>query len=449
VQDGLDMPDWEDNYTPLLDGAPLPLERFELSRSLAIHPDGARFVLGTEWSLRAFDAAGAELWRRDVPSVVWAVNITGNGRLVVAAYADGTIRWHRMEDGVELLALFPLDDQKNWVAWTPEGVYAATSGARSVLRWHVNRGWDQAADAIAVSDIPQTNRPEVLPHVLPQMGTAGALAVAELAKIRGAVQRATRATVAPGARLHVLAVGVSEYGAKASHLRLDYAAADARDLARALYSSQSGLYAKVLPQVLPDEEATRLGILRALDTMRKAMAGGDGNDLAVVHFSGHGAIVDEMFYLLTHDVDVGDPVALKGTALAADDFQAEIASLARHGRVIVLLDACRSGATTTGGEKLAVDPDRLRALMRGPNVTVLTSSKGDELSRENDAWGNGAFTEIVLEALTTRADADHNGVISMVEMTQYIVEQVPQLTAGAQTPGIDMRFESNVFVAGL
>ncbi len=37
----------------------------------------------------------------------------------------------------------------------------------------------------------------------------------------------------------------------------------------------------------------------------------------------------------------------------------------------------------------------------------------------------------------------------MVEMTRYILEQVPQLTAGAQTPGIDMRFESNVFVAGL
>ena len=77
-----------------------------------------------------------------MPGIVWAVNISGDGRLAVAAYGDGTLRWHRMEDGAELLALFPLPDKENWVAWTPEGVYAASPGARSVLRWHVNHGWD-------------------------------------------------------------------------------------------------------------------------------------------------------------------------------------------------------------------------------------------------------------------------------------------------------------------
>ena len=121
-----------------------------------------------------------------------------------------------MEDGAELLALFPLPDGENWVAWTPEGVYAASPGARSVLRWHVNHGWDAAGDAVPVAAIPETHRPEVIRHVLPQIGTPGALAVTELAKIRAAVQRATGADVAPGARLHVLAIGVSDYGAAAA-----------------------------------------------------------------------------------------------------------------------------------------------------------------------------------------------------------------------------------------
>ena len=57
--------------------------------------------------------------------MVWAVNITGDGRLVVAAYGDGTIRWHRLEDGVELLAFMPHRNQHDWVAWTPEGIYDA------------------------------------------------------------------------------------------------------------------------------------------------------------------------------------------------------------------------------------------------------------------------------------------------------------------------------------
>ena len=52
--------------------------------------------------------------------------------------------------------------------------------------------------------------------MLPQLGTAGALAVTELAKIRDAVQAATKAAVPPGARLHVLTIGVSDYGPKAA-----------------------------------------------------------------------------------------------------------------------------------------------------------------------------------------------------------------------------------------
>jgi hypothetical protein len=89
----------------------LLLQPYERSRSLAVHPNRDRFVLGVDWSLRAFDAKGTQLWRRDVPDTVWGVNITGDGRLVVAAYRDGTIRWHRMTDGVELLAFMPLANQ--------------------------------------------------------------------------------------------------------------------------------------------------------------------------------------------------------------------------------------------------------------------------------------------------------------------------------------------------
>jgi hypothetical protein len=46
---------------------------------------------------------------------------SGDGRLVVAAYGDGTIRWHRVDDGRELLALSVLADKQNWVAWCCNG----------------------------------------------------------------------------------------------------------------------------------------------------------------------------------------------------------------------------------------------------------------------------------------------------------------------------------------
>ena len=179
------------------DGAPLVLRPDEQSRSLAIAPDGRRFVLGTEWYLHAFAADGTPRWTQPAPAPVLAIAVTADGRLVVAASHDGTLRWHRLEDGREVLALFPLADRRHWVAWTPEGVYAATPGAYGVLRWHVNRGWDTPAEAIPVDEIPETRRPEVIRLVLQEMGTPGALAVAELTKIRTAIQRRTRTAVAP------------------------------------------------------------------------------------------------------------------------------------------------------------------------------------------------------------------------------------------------------------
>jgi hypothetical protein len=444
----LKITNWESDFRPTLDGAPLALEPYERSRCLAIAPDGRRFVLGTNWYLRAFDADGTPRWMQSAPATVWATTITADGRLVVAAYGDGTLRWHRLDDGREVLALFPLADRRNWVAWTPEGFYAATPGAHGVLRWHVNRGWDAPAEAIPVSDIPKTHRPEAIRLVLQTLDIFRAIGLADYAEMRAEVQRRTGATVAPGAKLRVLTVGVSDYGEKAAHLKLTFAAADATDVAAAL-NMQTSLYAAVQAQRLTDQDATQEVIRRGLATMRTAMAQGEGRDLAVIHFSGHGALLDGEFYLLPHAVKVGDPVALTSTALSASALRQLLEGIAKHGRVLVLLDACRSGGAMATGQALVADPDRLRAALVGANITVLTSSSKDELSREDPRWGNGAFTKIVLEALSSRADANRNGPISISELTGYLTRHVPGLTDGAQHPGVEMRFDGDVFVAGL
>jgi hypothetical protein len=63
-------------------------------------------VLGTEWYLRRFGNRGEPIWSNRLPGAAWAVNISGDGRLAIAALADGTIRWYRLHDGRPLLALF-------------------------------------------------------------------------------------------------------------------------------------------------------------------------------------------------------------------------------------------------------------------------------------------------------------------------------------------------------
>ena len=449
-RDVLDVADWVNSPRPTLDGAPLPLRPDEASRSLAVHPAGDRFILGTDWSLRAFDATGAPLWRRDVPGTAWAVNVTGDGRLVVAAYAEGTIRWHRMDDGRELLAFFPLKNRRDWVLWTPDGFYAATPGARGVLRWHVNRGWDAAATAVPVENMPLLHRPDALRFLLQEMDVARALGLADMKAAREQVVRVTGAAVAPGARLHVLAVGVSDYGEAARHLNLNFADDDARDIAAALTGTPGGLYAEVRAQLLRDREAGRRAILRGLATIADDMAGAEGQrDLAVVFYSGHGAMVNDSFYLLPHGVEADDPVSLTDTALAIDEFRRYVQAIAAHGRVLLLLDACRAGAATSDGGALEADARLLRAALVDTNVSVLTSSKAAELSREYAGLKNGAFTEALLDALGRRADADANGLLSLAELTDHLRAGVARYSGGRQEPGVEIRFPDELFAAGL
>ena len=106
---------------PRLANRPLPLEKNETSRSLAIAPDRRSFVLGTDWYLRRFGNRGEPIWSVPLPGAAWVVNVSGDGRLAIAALADGTIRWYRFHDGRPLLALFMDRDGKRWVMWTPEG----------------------------------------------------------------------------------------------------------------------------------------------------------------------------------------------------------------------------------------------------------------------------------------------------------------------------------------
>jgi uncharacterized caspase-like protein len=291
-------------------------------------------------------------------------------------------------------------------------------------------------------------RPDALALVLQELETARALGIADVKAARRDVQIATGSKNAPGALLHVLTIGVSDYGDKAKDLRLKFAHRDAQDVASALVNTQGGgLYAEVKPMFLHDRTADRVGIFRALAAMERNMRAGAGQDLAVVMFSGHGTMIDGQFYLVPHGVDNSSDADRKATAIPATDFQREITKLAQHGRVLVLLDACRS-AGLIGALPAA---DALKSVLAASSVTVLTSSTADKLSREDEKWQHGAFTKVLLDALSGSAhdiDTDHNGVITMAELTAYIAKHLSHLTGGEQQLGLDQRFQGDIFVAG-
>ena len=249
-----------------------------------------------------------------------------------------------------------------------------------------------------------------------------------------------------------MTIGISDYGEKAENLRLNFAARDAQDVANALLNTQGGgLYAEVKPIFLHDSEADRAGIFEGLAAVDRNMTGSAGEDLAVVMFSGHGTMIDNQFYLVPYGADDSTAARLKASAIPATEFKHEIEKLARHGRVLVLLDACRSAGLIDGPSNSQPAVEVLRAVMNTSNVTVLTSSTADKISREDEKWGHGAFTKVLLDALSDpdEIDINHDGVISMSELTAYMEKHLSNLTGGDQQLGLDQRFQGDIFVVGL
>jgi WD40 repeat protein len=168
---GLPIEGWVNTLRPTLAGVPIRLDTNERSQSLAIAREKDRFVLGSDYYLRVFDRAGGLLRRKQAPGVFWGMNISRDNRLIVAASGDGTIRWYRLDNGQELLALFVQRElrngQRDWVAWTPKGYYMASPRGGDLIGWNVNRGWDQSADFFVLSQFRDTfDRPDIVRRVL-------------------------------------------------------------------------------------------------------------------------------------------------------------------------------------------------------------------------------------------------------------------------------------------
>ena len=534
---GLTVVDWYNTSAPTLNGNPLQLDRHEVSRSLAILPDGKRFVLGTEWSLRLFDEQGTALWpdADAVPGVVWGVNASRDGRLIVAACGDGTIRWRRSADGKEILALFIHPDGERWIVWTPQGYYDAAAGADDLIGWHVNHGYDQAPDFFPASQFrDRYQRRDVIERVLDTLDVEEAVRAADAARgqaaarvvpvdqllspvvqihepvdgtehhrtefaitysvrsptpqpiqriearIDGVVVEASDRVLAAGdtrvgilnlvlprrdvavsaiaygadgrpsepatihviwrgpgeepkLTLYVLAIGISAY--REERVRLRYPAKDAADFLALVQAQQGGLYEKIIvyQHDLRDVAATKDAVLDGLDWIRKAVD--NSNDMAMVFLAGHGIRTPDQHYrFLPYDYD---PDRVERTTVSDYELRDYLTKIG--GKKLFFFDTCFAGdvlgeGTRSVGSLPDVDKfaNELKAAENG--VVVFASSTGNQVSLENEAWGNGAFTKAVIEGLGGKAARPKSRVVRIADLESYVSQRVKDLTGGKQRP---------------
>ncbi len=197
-QPTLDVRDWQGGYHPTLNGQTMAMRVHDRALSLSIAPDGKTLVLGTQWQVIRYDPSGKVLWATEIPFNAHGVVITGDGRMVVAAIGDGTIRWFDMATGKELLAFFPHKDGQQWVAWTPSGYYMASVGGDSLIGWQVNRGRERTGDFFSVGRFSDKYyRPDIVLKILASLDEETAIREASAEKGHGEQRRGVAELLPP------------------------------------------------------------------------------------------------------------------------------------------------------------------------------------------------------------------------------------------------------------
>ncbi|MEB3351540.1 MAG: caspase family protein, partial [Cyanobacteriota bacterium] len=493
------------------------------SRSLAISTNGSAFALGSEWAVRLFEADGRQRWRTSTPGVAWLVNLSADGRFVVAALGDGTIRWYRTRDGSQALALYVHPDGQRWMQWTPEGFYDASPGGAELFGYHLNSGRDQAgsfirasqlqqkffrpdliarrlggtaddeaaiARAVAeVGDVRTTLRPDRLPpqvaldgpesqavrylangdvevrfavidrgggigdlelrlnqaridgrqnlrsgnrHAVifsPPPGQKNKLRIAarSLNQVLGdglELELRPRAAGATPPRLHVLAVGITRYDDPSLRQGVRFAADDASALVDTLERRVPPASAQLgSVELIPESEATRERILKALQAMEGRVKAGDR---LVLHLAGHGTAIDGEYYFLTRDTRASSLAAVKERALSGTALQQALSRIGASGGTLLLFDTCSSG---TFGSRAHSDLQASVDRFQRQDGRLMLAAAGDRrMALESPDDRRGIFTGVVIEGLGGEADFTKDRVIQSTELMLFVQTKVPQLT---------------------
>ncbi len=223
---------------------------------------------------------------------------------------------------------------------------------------------------------------------------------------------------------YVLAIGIDHYADPSYNL--NYAVADARDLGKALEKNLpfSKKAETVHVTYLLNERATRQGILRALqDIAAKASP----EDTVIVTYAGHGMNHKSRFYLLPHDVEIGDDLEKQARRGVSDlDLEAAFHDLqAKH--ISLILDACHSGQALEA-EEWRVGPMNTRGLAQiawEKGMDILTASQSNQSAKEVSKLGHGLLTYALLEGFSKAPRT--GGALSARAWLDFGATEVPQL----------------------
>lgn len=219
-------------------------------------------------------------------------------------------------------------------------------------------------------------------------------------------------------------VGISTYMNLPTAAHLDYARSEAAELASVL--REDGGYADTF--LLADAEATRANVEDTLRIKAPQLVGRDG--LLLFYYVGHGVGGDfDAPALFTHDSTLEQ---LQDDGL---DIQALATGLATwsNARVTLLVTDAIHSNTLDGLEFIGPSATQWPGLPS--NVLIISATAADSPGRER------VFGPVFAQAMGGDADVDNNGVISALELKNYLELR---LAGSGQTPQFVGNFAADI-----
>jgi hypothetical protein len=228
---------------------------------------------------------------------------------------------------------------------------------------------------------------------------------------------------------HALLIGVGTY--QQDDLSVATTAADAKRLGELLRDPQVAGYPAAQVAVLAHAQATKQGILAALDAFGQQLAGAP-QATALIFFAGHGKAHGQDYYLLPHDYTPKDVAA---SAISAAEFHTRIDAIRQRARkLIVLLNCCHSGGVgdqvldDTAGDAVGDTPpaEFYQPLVAGGGQVVISAARPWQKAgaRASAAPQHTVFGARLLDALRGAAPGDAAG-IGVFELFSYLSAHVP------------------------
>ncbi len=225
-------------------------------------------------------------------------------------------------------------------------------------------------------------------------------------------------------RKYALIIGISKYALE-NIPQLKYAVNDAKAIVEFLKKESYIKYDEVI--FITDNDATRENILRKISDISKKIS---PQDTFFIYYSGHG----KEQYLIPYN---GDKEYLKATGIRwQEDIFNEISKTEAKQKILII-DSCHSGALLEEqiialgkGELDKVNIDDQLLTQIGQGLFVITSSRANEISWENDKIQHGYFTYYLIEGLKGSADkisgnsfGNGDGYITADELYNYVSYQ--------------------------